>query len=378
MAFFDFIVVGAGPNGLYSAFTLKNLFPQRKVIVLDEIGICGNISKYPDVVWHSTMSELKLPSILNNNIPENYHPISSELVKYYKAFAHEHQIDVLEEYKVTKISQIKNVRGEKNSCLIEVVVLHNEQKHIFLTSKVILATGVYQNPRKLSINNSDFIEYGYSTKLENKNLLLIGAGNSAIDFIIHLLPKNQITWVFRKNHWNDIFYSIKPIFNQVFHNFSKNITILPSRSIVRIENKDNILLDNGEIIGGFDSCHALLGYTPAGNLSKSLNILTVNESLELDKFYQTTLFGVYAFGSVMASWNNETNELEQTFIHNGNPNRLKVITDHIKCQEIKDIFNFDRRDLVEESQYSSASSIELKNRLRNFFKLLLSKIFISQ
>lgn len=348
------------------------------MIVLDEIGICGNISKYPDVVWHSTMSELKLPSNLNDSIPEDYHPTSSELVKYYKAFAEEHQISVLEERKVTHISPIKKFENEKSESLIEVVVSHKKKLQRFFTSRVILATGVYQNPRKLSIINSHFIKYGYSTELKNKNLLLIGAGNSAIDFIIHLLPKNQITWLFRKPHWNSIFYSIQPMFNQVFNKFSENITVLPSTSIASIENNENMLLDNGKIIGGFDSCHAFLGYTPVGSLSNSLKLIADNESLALSEFNETSLSGVYAFGSVMARWNNETKAVEPTFIHNGNQNKLKLITHHIVSQEIKNIFKLERLDLVEESEDLSTNFSDLRKRLRNLFKHILGKIFISK
>lgn len=87
---YDIVVIGAGPNGLYAAYKLQKELPWIRLLVIEADEICGSISKYPDVRWHSKMKELKLPSQINSFVSDDYEPTSSELVSYYNLFCKEH------------------------------------------------------------------------------------------------------------------------------------------------------------------------------------------------------------------------------------------------------------------------------------------------
>ena len=65
-----------------------------------------------------------------------------------------------------------------------------------------LCTGIFENKRKLSINtNYPYIDYNYPDfTTTKKHLTLIGGGNSALDYIIYLLPYNKITWILKSTY----------------------------------------------------------------------------------------------------------------------------------------------------------------------------------
>ena len=101
----NIIVIGAGPNGLYATKKLQQQFKGWEVICIDKGNIANNINKYPDVVWHSEMLNLFLPSRINDKIKAHHQPISTELVNYYGFFAKEHNLKVYTNHEVINVNQ---------------------------------------------------------------------------------------------------------------------------------------------------------------------------------------------------------------------------------------------------------------------------------
>ena len=103
---YDVIIIGGGPNGLACGYQFQKEMPSNKVLILEKNKILNSLRNYPDVLWHSTMKELKLPSYLNHSIEDEYSPTSSELVKYYENFSKEHDLNILENHEVIDIERI--------------------------------------------------------------------------------------------------------------------------------------------------------------------------------------------------------------------------------------------------------------------------------
>ena len=82
----NIIIIGAGPNGLYASKKLQDQFKGWEIICIDKGNVANNINQYPDVVWHSEMSNLFLPSKINDKIKAHHQPTSDELVNYYRFF----------------------------------------------------------------------------------------------------------------------------------------------------------------------------------------------------------------------------------------------------------------------------------------------------
>ena len=85
---FDIVIIGAGPNGLNALYELQIKFPEKNIMLIEKSNkVVNNLRKFPDVMWHSPMEELKLPMEINDSIKDEYNPITSELVRYYENFS---------------------------------------------------------------------------------------------------------------------------------------------------------------------------------------------------------------------------------------------------------------------------------------------------
>lgn len=323
---YDIIVIGGGPNGLYSAYRFSKEFPSKRVLLLEKKQILNNMRQFPDVLWHSTMKELKLPSYLNNSIDDIYHPISSELVKYYEHFSREHKLNILEQHEVIDVR-----KNADDSYDLEV---KNQGQSIKFSSKIIIfSSGIYENPRKLTIGSDfDYCAYQFNLETENKKLLLVGAGNSATDYIIHLLPKNKITWVIRGTSWKSVNTTLTNKFNEIMQLYPQNLKLYFSTTIKEMHADRRVTLSNGEIVKDIDQCNFFLGYNSKNSLFEKIGLKFDHECLSLNESFETNLKNIYAFGSVMAQWGGDAPE--QTYIHNGNVPKLDVIIDNIIQKEV--------------------------------------------
>ena len=343
---YDIVVIGAGPNGLYAAYKLQMELPWIRLLVIEADEICGSISKYPDVRWHSKMKELKLPSQINPFVSDDYEPTSSELVSYYNLFCKEHSLSVRTKSKVINLTERSEIEGDRLLALEFAEVTEKENE--VLTRFVILATGIYDSPRSLEIRGKHKLSTNFRLDQQNLDLLLIGAGNSAADFIIYLLPHNKITWVIRGDSWNSVFANLRGNFDSVIEKFGHNLTLITNSEVEAIEDSGHVVLKDGGLLGPFDQYFSLIGFNSLNPLVRSIGLETQFECLALTDCFETSLESVFAFGSLMATWNPETNRANPTFVHNGNDHELGIIVKELKRRWSKAIFLSDQSRAVQE------------------------------
>lgn len=341
---YDVVIVGAGPNGVYAAYRVRQELPWARLLVLESGEVCGSLARYPDVRWHSKMKELRLPSALNSIISDEYTPTSSELVSYYANFAKEHAIPVRTQSQVTNITE---KTGDLGHPLLSLEFENEKGKdHELLARYVILATGIFGNPRSLEVQGKNMLAQNYSLGLQNLNLFLVGAGNSAADFIMYLLPHNRITWVIRDATWKSVFANLLPKFESVLEEFSHNLTLITNTEVVAVNETGQVELSDGRVLGPYDEHFALLGFTSISPLVVSIGLKTEFECLSLSSCFETSLKSVFAFGSLAATWDQAASRASPTYIHNGNESQLAIILGELKIRWAKQMFPMSQTEAI--------------------------------
>lgn len=302
------IIIGAGPNGLYLYFRLKNKFKDKKIIIVDKDSIVGNLKKYPNLLWHSTWEHLYLDNIHKNTNC----PTTNELIKYYEKFCIENKINVV-------INEVIDI--VKNNDDYRIIFKDNTEIY---SKYVILCNGIYTNPNKLKIkDNYNFVKYNFpDNHLKNKKLVLVGAKNSATDYITNFLPNNKIYWIIRGN--------TIPVESSFLEKYKDNIVIYLNTEIKNFDNDNSIELTNNEYIKNIDECNILIGYNPKNKLLMKigLNFNDYNDII-VNKNYESNKKNIYIFGSLLTNIKDNI----PIYIHNGNPKIANTILDDISKKE---------------------------------------------
>lgn len=327
----DIAIVGAGPNGLFAYYRLREAFPHLKIIMLEKGETNESLKKMPDVRWHSSMLEMKLPLSINDFILDSHVPTSKEVSRYFDFFARAIEPDILVNTNVSMISALTQESG------LSKVLLQAErglEKIQIKARYVIVASGVYSSPRNVEVDGSEYFQTSYSIDQQGKRLLLVGGGNSAADFIMHLLPTNSITWVIRGTHWAPVFSNLEGKFREVVVKYASNLELHVSSEIAEATATGHARLNSGLELGPFDSMHALVGFTPVSDMIRRSGFVLEGECVSLSKNFESSLLNVFFFGAAMAKWDSSSARPEPTYVHNGNPSKLNRILSEISSREI--------------------------------------------
>lgn len=326
---FDVVVVGLGPNGLSVLSELNK--HSLNVIGLDKGEICNHIKKYPkDMIFFSTAEKLTLDEFPMGS-GDGSNPSLKDACDYYESFANRNNFEVLTSSKVEKIS------GNDND-----FVLHLSEGRSICSKKIVLTTGIYSNPNHLNLEgeNESNISHYYSgsENLGDKNVLVVGAGNSAVEAAIDLSENNKVVLVFRKEGLDrkKIKSWIYPKFMDLVNlgkieviNNSSLISLANSEAAIRTEKFAEVLFNPGssrkipkpkKIISKsnlkFDYCFLLTGYKPDKKFLIEGCGLNLEGELEIPKHnsqnYETTVKGVYVAGALVEGMNSH-----RVFIENG-------------------------------------------------------------
>ena len=354
---FKIIIIGAGPNGINAYYKLKKTFPNWEIICLEKGHSLNNLRNYPDVLWHSDIKQLVLPSKLNNHIKESHQPTSSELVEYYSFFIKEHKI------LINEFNDVFSTIKTKDGFLIKA---HNNGKEIIYESDyVILSTGFFENKNILeNIQINETCTYELKTDYSGKQLALVGGGNSAADFIIHNLKKNKIFWIIKKQTWDSIYFNIDYKFKKIVEQYKHNLVLYNNTKIQKFDTNTIILTDDSKI-ENIDFTTILIGYKPYSDLLKKWGIKFINNCIVKNENNETNIENLFCIGSVASNWNTIHNRLDQTFVNNGNVDQINKVIHAILEKESASIFNFKRPSYND--LYPKKTTIEkIKNKIKKY------------
>ena len=305
----DITIIGGGPNGIYCFKKMKDIF-KNNILLIEKDSVVSNIKKYPDLIWHSPKSELCFDTECNNN---THNPTNSEIINYYEDYVKRNNINYMK-------GEVTNIEKNEDYYKIHLHAI----KDIICTKYIILCTGIFENKNLLNLNtNYPYISYDYPDfSITNKNLVLIGGGNSSIDYIIYLLPHNKITWIMRTTYTRNSAHLQKC--QSIMSQYNHNLTMYENTTVTNFSENNSILLSNQSNVENIDYCNILIGFNSKNSLYNKIGIQYDNfNNIKRDEHYQTNLQNIYIFGSLATQQN------DIVYIHNGNPSRLDKIIDSI-------------------------------------------------
>ena len=186
----DIIIVGAGPVGLFTVFE-AGLLGLDCILIdnLDKIG--GQCSElYPEKPIYD------IPGVPNQTAQEHVNALLEQIKPFnYEVFLNE-RVEVLEEINNDEISSWKIVTSEKKEFIA---------KSIFIAA----GAGSFEPRRPPNILDPDkFVDKGvaYSVrskeKYKDKNLLIFGGGDSALDWTVELSDlAKSVTLIHRRDEF---------------------------------------------------------------------------------------------------------------------------------------------------------------------------------
>lgn len=269
---YDVVIIGAGIAGITSAIYLKRA--NLDVLLIDKDAPGGQLNKISVIENY--------PGYLNISGPE----LSEKLFE---------QINNLNiEYRYGNALEIVDDNNEK--------IVKTDQETI-KTKTIILALG--RTPNKLKIENEEkLLNKGISycalcdgPLFKNKEVAVIGSGNSAVEESIYLSNIcKKVTVIIRSNNFKAEETLIKQLKNK------ENIEIKTNSVVNTIIEKDNklkaIKLNNEEILN-IEGLFIYIGSTPNIKFIEKLNLKTEQNFIKVDKNMETSISGIYAIGDVI-------------------------------------------------------------------------------
>lgn len=276
---YDSIIIGAGPAGITAAIYLKRAELNCCIIEKEIPG--GQLNKTSTVENYPGFIEISGPDLAS----KFYEQINNLKIK--QIFSEVIEIKNNEEYKTVKLKNGQELK----------------------TKSIILALG--RSPKKLESKNSNNLEgRGISfcslcdgNLYKNEDVSIVGAGNSALEEALYL--SNICKTVTIINRANDL-RGDNILISKVKE--TKNIKVINNSEVKEFIEKDNILESvnikiNEEIENlKTKACFIFIGYEPATNFLKTLEILDEKGYIIVDEQKRTPIKGIYAAGDVVKKY----------------------------------------------------------------------------
>ncbi len=218
---YDVIIVGAGPAGISGLLAAKKA--GLKALILEQDSLGGSVFTYPRskiVMTHP----MDLPLYGRVKLKETS---KDELLNLWKKVLSKHNLQIIEKSKVEKINKVNN----------HFSVVTQEGLH-YTTQKVLLALGRRGTPRKLNIDGEMSQKVAYrlldAELIQDKNILIVGGGDSAVESALLLADQNKVTLSYR----SEKFSRLKPKNNKLINAaiLEGKVTVIFNSNINSIDN----------------------------------------------------------------------------------------------------------------------------------------------
>lgn len=194
---YDLIIIGAGPAGISASLAAKK--HKLSALTLEQDSLGGTVYTFPrsKIVMTSPMD---IPLFGKVKL---YETSKSELLDLWNEVLSKNEIVIREH------SKVEDIVFQDNRFIVETI-----NKEQFTARKVILSIGRRGTPRKLNIPGEVSSKVAYRLlepeQIENKKIIVVGGGDSAIESAMLLADQNQVTLSYR----GESFGRIKPRNNE--------------------------------------------------------------------------------------------------------------------------------------------------------------------
>lgn len=313
---YDIIIIGAGPTGISCAIEAKK--NGLSALILEKGMLTNSIYNFPtNMTFFSTSLKLEIGDV--PFISHSEKPNRMEALEYYRRVIDKWDLDIRLREEVTSIDDLDNgfqVNTSKGS--------HN-------SDYVIVATGFYDNHRKLNVPGEELskVKHYYDDVhpyIEQK-VVVVGAANSACDVALETWSKGaEVTMVIREGKlYEKVKYWILPNINNRIKEGS--IKAYFNSNVIKITDTTvSIQTPEGEKILDNDYVLAMTGYMPNYDLLSNFGIECDNTDLRVPIHNENTLesnrLNVYTAGVI-----NGGMHTSKYFIENTREHGEKIIQD---------------------------------------------------
>jgi thioredoxin reductase/Pyruvate/2-oxoacid:ferredoxin oxidoreductase delta subunit len=181
---YDLVIIGAGPAGISASLAAKK--HKLSALTLEQDSLGGTVFTFPrkKIVMTSPMD---IPLYGKVKLFETS---KSELLDLWNEVLGKNEI------KVKEHSKVESIVFQDNRFILETA--GNEK---YTARKVLLAIGRRGTPRKLNIPGEMSTKVAYRLlepeQIENKKVVVVGGGDSAIEAALLLADQNQVTLSYR-------------------------------------------------------------------------------------------------------------------------------------------------------------------------------------
>jgi thioredoxin reductase (NADPH) len=227
---YDLIIVGAGPAGISASLAAKK--HNLSALTLEQDSLGGTVYTFPrsKIVMTSPMD---LPLYGKVKLFETS---KSELLKLWNEVLDKNSI-VIKEY-----SKVESIVYQTNKFVVDTA-----GKERITARKVLLTIGRRGTPRKLNVPGETSQKVAYRLlepeQIENKKIVVVGGGDSAIESALLLADRNEVLLSYR----GETFGRIKPGNNSKIKEAidKKVIDVRFNTSIISIE-EDKVEIANSQ------------------------------------------------------------------------------------------------------------------------------------
>ncbi len=239
----DVIIIGAGPAGISATLEAKRHGLSSLTLEQDSLG--GTVYTFPRAKIVMT-SPMNLPLYGKVKL---YDTSKDELLQLWNKVADNHNI------KINENTKVENIIPQKDDTF---KVITNDNKE-YIGNNVLIAIGRRGSPRKLNIPGEESTKVAYRLlepeRIFEKNIIVVGGGDSAIEAALLLKDANNVTILVR----TDAFTRCKPKNREKIHNaiddnslqavFNSNlITINNDNCIIKVGNDDDVIKIENDLV----------------------------------------------------------------------------------------------------------------------------------
>lgn len=231
---YDLLIVGAGPAGI--AASLKAKQNKLNFITVEQDTLGGTVFTFP-------RSKIVMTSAMNLPLygkVKLFETSKSELLKLWNDALDKNDIKIKENTKVNAIVP------ENGNFRIETM-----QGQTFTSKYILLSIGRRGSPRKLNIPGEESEKVAYRLlepeNIKDKNILVVGGGDSAVEAALLLAKTNNVILSYRKQE----FQRIKPMNRTHISDAMQQgkIDVRFNTNLIKIDkNEITLSYDKGEII----------------------------------------------------------------------------------------------------------------------------------
>lgn len=301
----DVIIIGGGPCGLSAAIEVQKI--GLSAVVIEKGNIVHSLYNYPThQTFFSSSSKLSIGDIPFITAIDK--PKRNDALVYYRTVAQ------LENLQINSHERAEDVQRQGEQYIVKT------DKAVYKAKYVVVATGYYDQPNRLNVKGEELPNvYHYFKEAHpyfNKNVVVIGGKNSAIDAALELQRAGaHVSVIYRKDSYST---SIKPWILPGFDSLVRNgqIQMYFDACVTEITEDAVTVNQQGKTFElPSDYVFAMIGYHPDHAFLRKIGIQVDEESgrpIFNDQTMETNMENLFIAGVIAAG--NEANEI---FIENG-------------------------------------------------------------